>query len=386
MGICGCRKEADDLKETNLGGNRIEKNDQIKDDCFDNIFEEQLFSMKGEYFNSSIEEIIPQKIKKIRNEDPFNFSKDDQYKSIHNQNEIKFKTGILYKGSWNNKLQMEGRGLLFLINDQVLLEGYWKEGNFEFGRIYLPDGSYYEGEINGTVLNGQGKYLSSNGEKYEGSFVNGYREGQGRNLFSDDCVYIGEFKQDTMSGNGLLKWSDGTSYQGEIMNNIIQGKGELTTSSGSKYIGEFKNNWPDGEGEYIWSNGADYIGHYERGKKEGKGVYKTEKIEIQGIWCDGALQGKCAITHNNKTYSALYRNGRLFEMKESANVKDIEFLNLLSIQIEDYNPTKMSHLTILDDSKQNIYLPDQGHFLGSKTLNDYFVSSRESFGNLNKCD
>lgn len=298
--ICGCKREGDDSKETNLAckiqnnnnnnNNNIECNN--KDQLFETKFQAKLSSI-GELYSSTLEDIIPSSIKAIRHDVPFNNSfREVDNDNIHYKDEVKLKNGIIYKGGWNDSIKMEGKGIMILVNDQVLLEGNWKEGNFVYGRIYFKDGSYYEGEILGRLLNGQGKFVNSNKEQYEGSFVNGFKEGQGCCHFEDGAIYIGEFKQDYLNGNGIMNWPNGTIYKGNFIHNVMEGNGEMTWDNGCKYNGSFINNWPDGEGTFAWPNGVVYIGQYQRGKKEGKGEYQLNKISIKGTWSNGCFEEK----------------------------------------------------------------------------------------------
>lgn len=373
--ICGCKRESDDSKETNLAGKKANEDFQDKQRLFERKFQEKL-SLIGEVYTNTLEDIIPTHIKVIRDEVPLHSIKEIDSDNIHYKEEIKLKNDVIYKGGWNDLIQMEGRGLMILVNDQVLLEGCWKEGNFVFGRIYFKDGSYYEGEISGKLLNGQGKFVNKNKEQYEGSFVNGFREGQGCYHYEDGCIYIGEFKQDYQNGNGIMKWQNDTSYKGSFNKNTLEGNGELIMGNGCKYIGGFKSNWPDGEGEYTWPNGIVYTGQYERGKKEGKGIYQIKKTSIQGSWSNGILQGKATIGYNNKTYMTIWRNGRLIETKDFNSWGfEVDYFNSLPILNEEYEPSQLSHLIILDESRYQDYKPCQPF---EKTFNTYFNTSRHS--------
>ena len=43
------------------------------------------------------------------------------------------------------------------------------------GKIYLPGGKMYEGELKGDKMDGYGTLTSEDGKQYEGDFVNGVK-------------------------------------------------------------------------------------------------------------------------------------------------------------------------------------------------------------------
>ena len=52
---------------------------------------------------------------------------------------------------------MHGYGKYLLKNDKVFVEGYWDKGILKKGRIFLPNGDIYEGDIENNEYDGKGK-------------------------------------------------------------------------------------------------------------------------------------------------------------------------------------------------------------------------------------
>lgn len=69
---------------------------------------------------------------------------------------IQFKNGNIYDGTWNEDIEMEGNGKLFLKEENIYIEGLWKGGNIKEGRIYFPNGDIYEGSLEQSLFEGKG--------------------------------------------------------------------------------------------------------------------------------------------------------------------------------------------------------------------------------------
>lgn len=359
MGGCGCKKEVDDRQETNLGMQKISITEQIKPNDDYEVFEEKL-ALLGEFYNTPIEELLPANIKQLREQNPFKPGQLIDGSHLHYMDEVKLKNGLIYKGGWNSQIQMEGRGMMILINEQIFFDGIWKEGSFIYGQIFFIDGSFYEGEAIGGNLNGKGRFVINPNEYYDGYFVNGSKEGQGFYLFPDQSTYLGDFKQDTITGKGTMAWKNETCYKGDFGCGSFEGEGELAFPNKSKYIGQFKNNLFDGYGEFIWCNGVQYIGQYERGIKQGKGIYLMNNLELQGSWSNGFLQGKITIILNGKTYITFWRSGKLIEVDDQDGDQLMDYLNSIVIQNEDFNLSDYPYLPkSLNESRIYSFRPTQ---------------------------
>jgi hypothetical protein len=74
-------------------------------------------------------------------------------------------------------------------------------------------------------------------------------------------------------------------YEGEVEEEeILDGWGIYRYKNGDIYEGKFKNGAREGKGEYIFADGSHYRGDWSNDKKQGYGTYKTNKMELDGLW------------------------------------------------------------------------------------------------------
>lgn len=94
--------------------------------------------------------------------------------------------------------------------------GKWDMGHWNGkGRSEWEDGTYYEGEYQNDVAEGQG-VQGTETERYEGTFRNGVIA-EGKYYYKDVLLFEGEFDPATSSPvNGRLYNMDGRIYEGEI--------------------------------------------------------------------------------------------------------------------------------------------------------------------------
>jgi len=211
---------------------------------------------------------------------------------LHSVQPIKFKNGNIFKGKWNNEKRMEGKGKYYLKDDNIFIEGLWENGELKYGRIFMPDGNIYKGEIKDSKYNGKGKLILTDAE-YEGLFENG------------------EFK------NGKLKWNNGYEYEGDFNGFCLNGKGKLINSEGDSYEGDFVNNLFHGNGIYKYSKSHDvYEGEFQYGMKKGKGKYiAQDKYIYDGNW-DNDMPfgyGKLSNWDETCTLKCTFRDGKIAE-------------------------------------------------------------------------
>ena len=86
--------------------------------------------------------------------DPFPF--ENMNPSPHKMKPIEFEQGNIYEGEWNENFEMDGYGKYLLKEENVLAEGIWEKGELKRGRIFYPNGEFYEGEILNSSYNGKG--------------------------------------------------------------------------------------------------------------------------------------------------------------------------------------------------------------------------------------
>ena len=264
---------------------------------------------------------------------------------------IQFHNGNIYNGNWNENSQMEGYGIYYIKDANVITEGVWMKGNLIFGRIFLPTEDIYEGEINNNVFNGKGKIIFSNGEKYIGDFSEGEISGIGTYYYPDQTVYSGSIKNGLFNGIGKMNWVNGTEYHGNFSDSSFCGNGKIKNTS-EKYEGFFAKNEFNGNGKYIYRNGDIYDGNFENGVKNGKGIYKrSDKVIFEGIWNNDLPDGQGILTFNNNKIKAYWRNGLIVgnpEILEGSmeNFNDVD-MNICPCKASIY-PVSLPHLNVND--------------------------------------
>jgi len=103
----------------------------------------------------------------------------------------------------------------------IIFTGYKKqtdgpgEISVGFGRIIMPDGTKYEGEIIKNLATGLGRCWYPDGSIYEGFFENNKRNRRGVFVFpSGKDRYEGDFEDNMRQGEGEMRYEDGTIYRG----------------------------------------------------------------------------------------------------------------------------------------------------------------------------
>ena len=261
---------------------------------FNTQFDNFLIETESEKLtNDEFDKNIPENYLNYSNEHVFNLPPElKEKKDLHSVQPIKFKNGNIFKGKWNNESRMEGKGKYYVKDDNIFIEGLWENGELKYGRIFMPDGNIYKGEIKDSKYNGKGKLILTDAE-YEGLFENG------------------EFK------NGKLKWNNGYEYEGDFNGFCLNGKGKLINNEGDSYEGDFANNLFHGNGIYKYSKSHDvYEGEFQYGMKKGKGKYiAQDKYIYDGNW-DNDMPfgyGKLSNWDETCTLKCTFRDGKIAE-------------------------------------------------------------------------
>ena len=326
MGCESCSKSPPKETEIDYGKDSIERKEKF-DKKFDKFIEESGYEkINDEEFKSS----IPENYLKLSNDQPFELpEKISEKKNIYEKEPIKFKNGNVFKGKWNEEVTMEGKGKYFIKDDLIFIEGYWENGELKYGKIFMPDGNIYEGEINDSRFNGQGKLKFEDAE-YEGSFENG------------------QFKR------GKLIWNNGYEYEGDFNGSSLQGKGTLKNPDGDTYVGSFENNNFHGEGRYEYFNSKNlYEGEFEYGMKKGKGKYIANNEYIyDGTWDNDMPFGYGKLSNWDKScvLKCTFRAGKIAEdpiyetgSKENFDINDFE----IKPEEMKIDTRSLTHLNIL---------------------------------------
>ena len=352
-------------KEENLSvHNTIGKNlpslPGLDQDSFNNIFEQKLHEF-GEY--STINELNDHLSDRVRgsvSESPYDISKYSTTNSkVYTARPVQFKNGNIYAGNWNENVEMEGYGKLFLKNDGVLAEGVWKGGVLTNGRIYFPNGDIYEGSVENSTFEGKGTLYFSDGVVYKGEFRAGERSGSGIQTYPDGSIYDGQFENDVFNGQGDFKWSNGYRYVGTFDNAQLNGRGILTNEHNkSIFEGVFYKNTFHGKGNYTWGNSeSTFEGSYENGIKQGKGVLKKKNgFVYRGGFLDNKPHGYGEVEIGSKKYKCTWRNGETVEVPTiignqptfannyNSDKDKIEIDLNFEVDMEDMDPKELKYL------------------------------------------
>jgi hypothetical protein len=121
------------------------------------------------------------------------------------------------------------------------------------------------------------------------------------------CRFEGDWLEDRMHGEGTLtyaassgRYPDGTVYSGHFVCGECSGRGELTFPDGSKYQGAFAGDARCGRGVMVWPSGDEYNGLWEDDKRTwrywvGRRVYPNGDVaegefevgdRVRTILCD----------------------------------------------------------------------------------------------------
>lgn len=228
------------------------------------------------------------------------------------------------------------------------------------------DGTVYNGSVNETTLNGEGKMTFSDGGSYDGSYLNGVREGNGTYYWANGDKYDGGWQNDEMSGSGVYTFedgstlqgtfsnnkftdgsyyivndfgdytftitagipiavnmtlNDGTTYSGDLKDEQLNGQAQITYSNGDTYSGQVENGVKNGTGTYTWTSGASYSGSWENDRMSGRGTYMYSSSEtgykLVGTFVNGVPDGECDYyTSSTTSYKTTWSNGKCVKVTE----------------------------------------------------------------------
>ena len=347
---------------------------QIKKDSYNNFISDfnKMKDKIGDYISKDdFYSMIPTEIQNYKNENPLDRNQENLKASTYETEPFEFKNGNIYQGKWNKKLEFDGPGEYYLKQDKVFIEGNWENGNLKNGRIYLPDGNIYEGQIKDSNFNGKGILKNfSNEILYEGDFVNGEKTGNGKIIFEDGTIYEGNLENGKFKGNGKMIWKNGYEYIGEFNGPVLSGKGKLTGPEGDIYEGDFENNLFHGKGKYEFNKtGNEYEGDFQYGIKKGKGIFTCVNQYIyDGNW-DNDLPcgvGKLTNWEKNGILKCIYRFGKIAEepFYELGNEDNFSSKDL-NIKVDDMllNTKGLPHLDYIENDSTQYKLKTSLSFL-----------------------
>ena len=293
--------------------NTKENANQISTKNYIEEFEERLNSM-GKYIPE--EEFHNMLLENENNlykpNEPFPFESKNKFP--HKMKPIEFEQGNIYEGEWNDNFEMDGYGKYLLKEEKVLAEGIWEKGELKRGRIFYPNGEFYEGELLNSTYNGKGKLINENNDIYIGEFLEGEKIGEGVINFSDGTIYKGNFINNTFNGYGEMTFNNGVIYKGNFVKGFMEGNGLMNLRDEEKYEGFFEKNLFSGKGVYTYENGDEYEGDFEFGIRKGKGIYKQKDgLTFEGNWENDVPNGFGKINYNEKIIKCNYHNGKIID-------------------------------------------------------------------------
>ena len=364
------------LKSSKLKNNSTiisanQRSDQEKLRKFKKNFEENLFFI-GQFVDEKlVDSKMRPEIKKEINEkklgDIIEYGGEEGYAI----GSVMFKNGNIFTGSWNDHLNMHGYGQYILPSQDVVAEGFWKDGELECGRIFLPNGDVYIGQVKNSVFNGQGRLIQKNGEIYEGTFVKGDKKGFGTIFFPDKTIFTGEINGEILL-IGEMRWTDGTKYEGKFNENSLEGNGILI-GNGEKYEGNFVENYMEGMGTYFFKDGSIYIGTFLKNKKHGEGTLKIPNIfTFTGEWQDDEPHGKGMIHIKDQEIKSNWRSGKIVEVAVGKDGQIIPKTEYETLMINFKAPKGSLHPEVLSNLNQNDVYNGNNKYKFDKTGDSFF--------------
>ncbi|MBB5211904.1 C13 family peptidase [Microbulbifer hydrolyticus] len=163
------------------------------------------------------------------------------------------------------------------------------------GGTELPDGSVYNGEMEGGLFHGEGELIWPDGREYRGGFRKGMLGGQGKFTYADGCIYEGEFARGDFNGPGRYTCED-TIWAGNFQQGDLA-EGTITWVGFGTYTGELQDFQPHGEGTLAFDEGTAIRARFESGQANGKGIR-----EYTGA--DGTLHEEPGYFVNDQYYAS----------------------------------------------------------------------------------
>ena len=193
--------------------------------------------------------------------------------------------------------------------DGSRFEGEWKDDKRLKGKMYMIDGTVYEGSFHNDQFHGKGSITmravgrnaegKENKKTFTGVFHHGKVPNRGKiEYHSNGDVYYGEHLDYERNGFGHCFFKSGLMYQGMWQDDKREGVGIALASNGNYYHGEFINGKKEGVGRhYTKSDETIYEGGWGKDERNGEGyLIEPKKGEIiKGYWRQGKIDGKTTV-------------------------------------------------------------------------------------------
>lgn len=118
------------------------------------------------------------------------------------------------------------------------------------GKHTYPDGSVYEGDIEGGKRHGQGIWVKTDGTKYAGQWKNDKPNGQGTITWPDGRKYSGYWKAGKRHGQGVDIYTDGRKVEGVWDEGELVPEKKQTMSSEDDYFEELDDKYDEQKPDY----------------------------------------------------------------------------------------------------------------------------------------
>lgn len=126
------------------------------------------------------------------------------------------------------------------------------------GKHTYPDGSVYEGDVEGGKRHGQGSWIKTDGTKYTGEWRNDKPDGQGTIVWPDGRRYSGYWKAGKRHGQGVDISPDGRKVEGVWNEGELVKEKEEALPREDNYYEEVKSSYDEEEPDYS-SEGKGFI-------------------------------------------------------------------------------------------------------------------------------
>ena len=134
-----------------------------------------------------------------------------------------FNEDLFYQGEWSKNYKMNGKGLMYIIQREILFEGLFQNNTFIFGRIYYPDLTYYEGDFKNNNFEGNGIFKWKDNKKYIGKYHNNKKNGKGI-FYSDkeNVIIEGNWVNGNINGNSKIEYFNKIYHTEWIDGNLMK--------------------------------------------------------------------------------------------------------------------------------------------------------------------
>ncbi len=218
--------------------------------------------------------------------------------------------GSCYEG-WMQGFEKHGRGMLSYPDHTIFAGRFENDLTEARGFLRLPDGSSYYGECLNGKPHGKGTLVLPNKQTFYGHFSEGVFSGEGFLKMADRKI-LGIFQGIQCPAQGHITFFNGDMYEGGLEKGKMHAYGIFNTSTGLSYEGCFNEDVFHGEGLLTESNGDVYEGAFVDGKKDGYGIFRDNTdLSYEGDFKEDVFHGKGVLTNSSgDVYKGAFVDGK----------------------------------------------------------------------------